>query len=357
MEEAGKLQDWEVLPNSDTPLSSAPNLLVNSKDFEGIDGDSEGVIRSDYFTLNSEKRYAKTIEEEEEEEDREKDSVDSDNPSWIDPNSDSRYGDEGKRKVGFEGIELRRRNSGEFWSDSGSDGSADRKFGEFEVKGDLGYGYDQKREVGIEGIGEIEGIEIGNEGFTEFWSDSGSDRMDFGEFEGFKGKRVMGSGDDVKEEVGFEGVGLRGKNSVEFSSDMGGDGSHLSEFVEGEVGNVDDGGEESDVGEKKRVVWWKLPLEILKFCAFRVRVCPVWSFSIAAAVMGFVLLGRKLYKMKRKARGISFNVSMEDKKVSQFMTRAARLNEAFSVVKRVPIIRASLPAAGGLTPWPVMGLI
>ena len=43
-------------------------------------------------------------------------------------------------------------------------------------------------------------------------------------------------------------------------------------------------------------------------------------------------------------------------KVSQIMVRVARLNEAFSVVKRVPIIRSSLPGAGGVTPWPVMGL-
>lgn len=42
-------------------------------------------------------------------------------------------------------------------------------------------------------------------------------------------------------------------------------------------------------------------------------------------------------------------------KVSQFMSRAARLNEAFSVVRRVPIIRPSLPAAG-VTPWPVISL-
>ncbi|KAK3014981.1 hypothetical protein RJ639_010338 [Escallonia herrerae] len=42
-------------------------------------------------------------------------------------------------------------------------------------------------------------------------------------------------------------------------------------------------------------------------------------------------------------------------KVSQFMSRAARLNEAFSIVKRVPVIRPSMPAAG-VTPWPVMSL-
>lgn len=42
-------------------------------------------------------------------------------------------------------------------------------------------------------------------------------------------------------------------------------------------------------------------------------------------------------------------------KVSQFMSRAARLNEAFSVVRRVPVIRPALPAPG-VAPWPVMSL-
>lgn len=40
-------------------------------------------------------------------------------------------------------------------------------------------------------------------------------------------------------------------------------------------------------------------------------------------------------------------------KASLFMSRAARLNEAFSVVKRAPIVRPPLPA-GGVTPWPVL---
>jgi hypothetical protein len=37
------------------------------------------------------------------------------------------------------------------------------------------------------------------------------------------------------------------------------------------------------------------------------------------------------------------------------MSRAARLNETFSVVRRVPIVRPLLPAAG-VNPWPMMSL-
>ena len=43
-------------------------------------------------------------------------------------------------------------------------------------------------------------------------------------------------------------------------------------------------------------------------------------------------------------------------KVSQFMSRAARLNEAFSVVRQAPFIRPSLPTPG-VAPWPVMSEI
>ncbi|CAN1159821.1 hypothetical protein LINPERPRIM_LOCUS22060 [Linum perenne] len=54
--------------------------------------------------------------------------------------------------------------------------------------------------------------------------------------------------------------------------------------------------------------------------------------------MGFVILGRRLYNMKRKAKSQQLKVIVDDK-VSQFMSRAARLNEAFSVARRVPIVR------------------
>lgn len=108
--------------------------------------------------------------------------------------------------------------------------------------------------------------------------------------------------------------------------------------------------------DKRSVVWWKVPFEFLKYSVFRFR--PVWTFSVAAAVMGFLILGRRLYKMKKKSWSLQVKVAMSDKKASEFLSRAARLNEAFSVVKQVPVIRASLPAAaGGVgSSWPAMSL-
>ncbi|KAH7857617.1 hypothetical protein Vadar_014606 [Vaccinium darrowii] len=97
----------------------------------------------------------------------------------------------------------------------------------------------------------------------------------------------------------FDSGGI-GPNSIEFSG--------LEQNIDvGIDGPVNQSGEE----EKTSVVWWKVPLEFLKFCAF--RVSPVWNLSVAAAVIGFVMLGRRLYKMKRKNQSLQLKVTMDDK--------------------------------------------
>jgi len=100
-------------------------------------------------------------------------------------------------------------------------------------------------------------------------------------------------------------------------------------------------------GDKQVVVWWRLPFRLLHCCAWKVK--PVWSFSIAAALLGLVVLGRRMYKMKRKAKGLpQIKIAFDDKRTSQFADRAARLNEAFLVARRVPLLRTS---AGAVLPW------
>ncbi|CAI0381498.1 unnamed protein product [Linum tenue] len=73
-----------------------------------------------------------------------------------------------------------------------------------------------------------------------------------------------------------------------------------------------------------------------------------WSGSVGDGLV----LGSGGYE--QGAWSLELKVTLDDK-VSQFMSRAARLNEAFSVVRRVPIVRPMLPAAG-VNPWPVMGM-
>ncbi|XP_027333756.1 uncharacterized protein LOC113848443 [Abrus precatorius] len=120
-----------------------------------------------------------------------------------------------------------------------------------------------------------------------------------------------------------------------------------------------DSGKEEEEEEPKKIVWWKVPFEVLKHWLNPLPLpLPLWSLSVAAAAafLGLMLLGRKLYRMKRKTQSsFNLNLALDDKKVSQLMGRVARLNEAFSVVRRVPIVRPSLPASS-VTLRPVMSM-
>ncbi|WCJ34825.1 hypothetical protein M5689_016110 [Euphorbia peplus] len=346
-------QDWELLVNSD---SDAAVTSPNSNTIQ--EADDEGVLRLDYFSLENDNRFRVSNPVSEE------GSVESDNPSWIDP------GFENQTRFST------RRDVAEFWSDSGSDRSDDNKFRDFDVKNELGKG-------GIElGIGEIvaklgefedcEGnfssdrsgeikfrdFDVGNElgmgGIGEIVSKEGEFECCEGKLGSFEGKIDEGF-EDFGGKLWSDNVGVNEEeDSVVLAENKdGGDG--VSGEADLNSGAVTVG--ERRVGsdeEKRRVVWWKVPFELLKYCVF--RISPVWTFSMAAAVMGFVILGRRLYKMKRKARSLPLKVTVDDKKVSQFMSRAARLNEAFSVVRRVPIVRPLLPAASGVNSWPVMTL-
>ncbi|KAF6142172.1 hypothetical protein GIB67_037090 [Kingdonia uniflora] len=344
MEEIGDFHDWELLQNPDS-------VFLDSSQ------ETQSLIRSDYFSLDSDIRHAKSVVITEEEI-----SVDSDDSSLI------KYDFNLINRVGFHGISV------------------------FEGNQEMGIGDDEEREVGFEGIREIRGVEVENEGFgvVRFKGDGGIEGVGGG-IEGFE---ESGSLFNLKTDVGFVGIGeIEGAeaeienhgesdslnelgfegnrdsievtevksveggelDSSECSKVVAADGAEFGTVVEqeGDVVGVD-GGVSAREEAKTGIIWWKLPLELMKFCVF--RVSPLWSFSIAAAVMGLVILRKRLYKMKRKSRSIPLKITIEDKKkVSQFMARAAHLNEAFSVVKSVPLIRPPMPAVG-VTPWPVMGL-
>ncbi|OEL24552.1 hypothetical protein BAE44_0014428, partial [Dichanthelium oligosanthes] len=68
----------------------------------------------------------------------------------------------------------------------------------------------------------------------------------------------------------------------------------------------------AEEGDKQVVIWWRLPFRLLHYCAWKVK--PVWSFSIAAAFLGLVVLGRRMYMMKRKAKGLpQIKIAFDDK--------------------------------------------
>ncbi|KAK3426507.1 hypothetical protein EUGRSUZ_F02945 [Eucalyptus grandis] len=356
----GEFQDWELLHSSDS------DSVDNPRSLDEIEDESGGMIRPDYFSLDGSAMYprAPTVPAPapapalapgagsgssgsgSAAASEAGDSVHSDNPSWIDPGSETRY---------------QRKDPGGFWSDSGSDLSDERKLGDFDPKGELlvtaekevAGGLGGKSEELAFGLGEFDLGDLGVKG--EYGSSGGAEKqVDVGEIQGLGedspkfwsasgGKRLaaLKLGEDMS---GEEVLGVRNDQAAEAE---GGNGA-----VEDEGLAIKAAKPEGD--EDKRTVWWKVPFELLRFCVF--RVSPFWSLSVAAAFMGCVILGRRLYKMKQKSRTLQLKITVDDKqKVSQFMSRAARLNEAFSVVRRVPVVRPSLPAAGVAT-WPVMSL-
>nr|GEV48455.1 transmembrane protein [Tanacetum cinerariifolium] len=258
-----ELNDWElVLDDHDDDVNTTqPTSYLEHHD--------QGIIQFDYFSIDGTKHVF-------DDHDDERVSVESDNPSWIDPVCDVNTYTKSKPL-------------NEVWTSSSDD---DAKFIE---------------------------------------SDTNSIKSDISEVK---------FSDNVQGET----------SEVKFLDNLG------SETESSETDKVDeklgmDVGRSG--GEDRVMVWWKLPMDLLKYCLF--KASPVWSLSVAAAMMGVVLLGRRLYNMTHKTRTLQLKVAMDDKKVSQVMNRAARLNEAFSVVKRSPIIRPALPAAG-ISPWPMMAL-
>ncbi|XP_066315525.1 uncharacterized protein [Miscanthus floridulus] len=101
------------------------------------------------------------------------------------------------------------------------------------------------------------------------------------------------------------------------------------------------------------VPWWKLPLDALRVWALRAARSS-WSVPFAVALLGFAVLGRRLYRMRRQSKAVARVRLVLDEKVSQFKGQSSRLNESMTMVRRTPIIKPMLPA-NGVTPWPVLG--
>ncbi|KAJ1279550.1 hypothetical protein BS78_04G164000 [Paspalum vaginatum] len=147
-------------------------------------------------------------------------------------------------------------------------------------------------------------------------------------------------------EIGEDAVPSDGVRGEQGEQGQGGNANAASgcDGTDGEAKDADS--PRTGEGDKQVAVWWRLPLRLLHFCAWKVK--PVWSFSIAAALLGLLVLGRRMYRMKRKAKGLpQIKIAFDDKRASQFADRAGRLNEAFLIARRVPLLRTS----GALLPW------
>ncbi|CAM8995875.1 unnamed protein product [Rhodiola kirilowii] len=299
--------DWEVLQPEGEDETGEGGVAV------AAEGDGLMMLRLDYFSIDSNVEFSRGGDESDLSSEG-GGSVESDNPRWVDPAA------------------FCRTNCGELWPDSASDRSKMSDCGE-----KIGLGFVQSSDVHVfelesqrSYLGKLEyesgGIELEGVHEVEKLSVVSDDCVE-----------IMDMTENMNEEVSNETeLGVQGEEScVEAAKD----------------GKIE---EEVDLPievEKKALIWWKLPMELVKFCVFRVN--PLWSISVAAAMVGVFIMRRRLHMMNRKTKSLQMKVTVDHKKVDQFLSRAARLNEAFSVVKRVPIIRPSLPAPG-VTPWPVI---
>ncbi|KAL0432105.1 UNVERIFIED_CONTAM: hypothetical protein Slati_2544800 [Sesamum latifolium] len=296
LEATNDFQDWDVVQSNSVSESASVNSFVEI--------DSGGLIQTNYFSLDAHSQYGQDLDD--------KTSV----PSWIDPR-------------------LEENPSGELWSDSSSQRSDDPKFSD-----EVAFSLNEKKKVGFQGIREIDEekcatmVELG-----KFYSDSNGIEMGSAKLNDSVENPEVGVGGHVNLHDELEVLGKEENENEKIGS-----GSEvIHENVEKRRGEF----------EKRGLAWWKMPMEFLRYCVF--RVSPVWTVSVVAAALGFVILWRRLYKMKKRTKGLQIKVTVDDKKVSQVISHAARLNEAFSVVRRVPVVRPSLPSVGIIT-WPVMSL-
>ncbi|XP_011074981.1 uncharacterized protein LOC105159570 isoform X2 [Sesamum indicum] len=303
VEATNDFQDWDVVQSN----SGSESASVNS--FDEID--SGGLIQTNYFSLDAHNQYGQDLDDKK-----------SSAPSWVDP----RLEEKPARYLNLE--------SGEFWSDSSTQRSDDRKFSD-----EVAFSLNEKKKVGFQGIREVDEekcatmVELGRS-----YSDSNGIEVGSAKLNDSVENPEVGVGGHVNLHDELEILGKE-KNENE---KIGCGSEVIHENVEKRRGEP----------EKRGSAWWKMPMEFLRYCVF--RVSPVWTGSVVAAALGFVILGRRLYKMKNGTKGLQIKVTVDDK-VSQVISHAARLNEAFSVVKRVPVVRPSLPSVGIIT-WPVMSL-
>lgn len=254
MEDYAKFRGWEVL-DFDAGEDYMKPLHERA---------CGGSILSDYFALGAQERRRKGAtfngNAHEVEIIEAAALVDSKSPSWVDPELNSQFLDKAKEDVGFRGTELSPGDFGGFRFHELSDEQRSHFGGEkgklggaeaFEV-GEIIHGDDEAdKEVVTLGIGENQVIEKHVE----------------------EAPREL-----VKNLECFN-------SSVEMADNNGGAQKKLL------------------LGTQKRViVWWKFPFELLRFCAFRVK--PFWSLSVAAAILGVWMLGKRLSNRKHKTRSI-----------------------------------------------------
>ncbi|WOL02390.1 hypothetical protein Cni_G11109 [Canna indica] len=166
------------------------------------------------------------------------------------------------------------------------------------------------------------------------------------------GEGDLSSRDQVGRNSSLSGIG--GSHGVDETEH-----DEAREFSSGGNEKMEGEGEEGDglgirgscrEDEGKGVVWWKMPFQLVKLGIFKMK--PIWLIPIAAAMMGFVILGRRLLRMRHKRLSSSLRIAVDDKKASDFMVQASCMNEASVIIRRVPVTRTF--STTGVVQWPVV---
>eukprot|EP01018_Ginkgo_biloba_P034575 Gb_40374 [translate_table: standard] len=84
--------------------------------------------------------------------------------------------------------------------------------------------------------------------------------------------------------------------------------------------------------------WWKRQAASLR--AQGRQATTLWSIAVAAALMGLVILGQRWQHERWQNQQLRLQLCAKDEKISQILYQVARLKEAISGRRKVPIIRS-----------------
>ncbi|KAL2635509.1 hypothetical protein R1flu_006988 [Riccia fluitans] len=90
--------------------------------------------------------------------------------------------------------------------------------------------------------------------------------------------------------------------------------------------------------------WWKRSAAL--WCVQTRQANTLWSLALAAAVMGLVILGQRWQHERCENNHLRLQLCSKDEKISQLIFQVARLKDALSGRRRVPVLRTSSSYSG-----------
>ncbi|KAH9574112.1 hypothetical protein CY35_01G038300 [Sphagnum magellanicum] len=85
--------------------------------------------------------------------------------------------------------------------------------------------------------------------------------------------------------------------------------------------------------------WWKR--QAVLWCMQARQANTLWSIALAVTVMGLVILGHRWQHERCQNQQLRLQLCSKDEKISQLVFQIARLKEALSGRRRVPVLRTS----------------